>query len=176
MAEIKTTTTVEYSAEEMKQLIASNFFPGKQVDIKFVIQDVGGDRGDPLDRFPGHNEVTSVRISFDGVIDAKKNIEKKNIENLKDECYNLYKNKEWSKLFDLIDERIQQEANKGLLSNKRKESLKESVEIFRADYESILKQSSQDAVGGAEEERRQLATLWRRVGMLIKDVEGNLVF
>lgn len=76
MAEIKTTTTVEYSAEEMKQLIASNFFPGKQVDIKFVIQDVGGDRGDPLDRFPGHNEVTSVRISFDGVIDAKKNIAK----------------------------------------------------------------------------------------------------
>lgn len=158
MAEIKTTTTVEYSVEEMKQLIASKFFPGKQVDINFVIQEVGGD---PLDRFPGHNEVTSVRISFDGVIDAKKNI-----ENLKDECYNLYKNKEWSKLFDLIDERIQQEANKGLLSNKRKESLKESVEIFRADYESILKQSSQDAVGGAEEERRQLATLWRRVGML----------
>ncbi len=67
MAQTKTTTTVEYPVEELKQLIASKLFPGKQVDIKFVIQEVGGD---PLDRFPGHNEVTSVKITFDGTPDA----------------------------------------------------------------------------------------------------------
>jgi hypothetical protein len=68
MAKMKTTTTVEYPVEELKQLIASKLFAGKEIDIKFVIQEVGGD---PLDRFSGHNEVTSVRITFEGTPQAE---------------------------------------------------------------------------------------------------------
>jgi hypothetical protein len=64
MAMIKTTTTVEYPVGEFKSMVAELMFAGKRnIKVEFLIQEVGGD---PLDRFPGHNEVTKVRVSYEG--------------------------------------------------------------------------------------------------------------
>lgn len=62
--EAKTTTTVEYPIEEFKTLLQDKLFVRKDVKIEFVVQKVGAD---PLDRHPGHNAVTSVKISFNGM-------------------------------------------------------------------------------------------------------------
>jgi hypothetical protein len=64
MATAKTTTTIEYPVDEFKSMVAKLMFNGKcNIKVEFVIQEVGGD---PLDRFPGHDEVTKVRVSYDG--------------------------------------------------------------------------------------------------------------
>ena len=63
MATTKTTTVVEYPVDEFRSLLKEKVFGGKEIAVDFVIQEVGGD---PLDRFPGHDGVTRVRISFDG--------------------------------------------------------------------------------------------------------------
>jgi hypothetical protein len=62
MAKVKTTTTVEFPVGDFNRLLAEKLFPGKKIDVKFLIEEVGGD---PMDRFPGCNEVTGVRITFD---------------------------------------------------------------------------------------------------------------
>ena len=64
MATSKTTTTVDYPVTEINRIIGEKMFPGREIKIEYVISEVNAD---PLDRFPGRNEVTSVRISFDGV-------------------------------------------------------------------------------------------------------------
>lgn len=63
MATTKTTTVVEYPVDEFKSLLKERVFGGKEIAVEFVIQEVGGD---PMDRFPGHDTVTRVRVSFDG--------------------------------------------------------------------------------------------------------------
>ena len=60
------TTTIEYSVEEFKALLKEKLsqdeeFRGKEMNIRFVIEEVGGD---PLDRYPGWDEVTKVRIEL----------------------------------------------------------------------------------------------------------------
>jgi hypothetical protein len=67
MAATKTTTVVDYPVDEFKSLLKEKIFEGKEVKVEFVIQEVGAD---PMDRFPGHNEVTRVRVSFDGTPSA----------------------------------------------------------------------------------------------------------
>lgn len=59
-----TTTTVDYPVTEINRIIGEKMFPGREIKIEYLISEVGGD---PLDRFPGRNEVTNVRISFDGI-------------------------------------------------------------------------------------------------------------
>ena len=63
----KTTTVVEYPADEFAALIKEKVFGGKDVEIDYVIQEVGGD---PLDRFRGVDTVTQIRIRFDGAPSA----------------------------------------------------------------------------------------------------------
>ena len=63
MAKMKTTTTTEFSVEEINQLIRDKIFDGKDIRIDYVIEEVGAD---PLDRYRGHDEVTAVRVSYDG--------------------------------------------------------------------------------------------------------------
>jgi hypothetical protein len=64
MATSSTTTTVEYPVGEFKSMVAELMFAGKRnIKVEFVIQEVGGD---PLDRFPGRDEVTKVRVSYEG--------------------------------------------------------------------------------------------------------------
>lgn len=62
---LTTTTVVDYPVDEFRSLLKEKIFDGKEIKIEFVIQEVGGD---PLDRSPGHNEVTRVRVKFE---DAK---------------------------------------------------------------------------------------------------------
>jgi len=63
MATSKTTTTVDYPVGQINKIISEKLFSGLNVKIEYVIQEVNSD---PMDRFPGRNEVTNVRISFDG--------------------------------------------------------------------------------------------------------------
>lgn len=63
MAKIKTTTTTEFSVEEINNLIREKIFEGKDIRIDYVIQEVDGD---PLDRYRGRDEVTAVRVTCDG--------------------------------------------------------------------------------------------------------------
>jgi hypothetical protein len=54
-------TTYEFSLTEMRELIAADLvLPKSQIEVEYVIQEVGGD---PLDRFPGHKQVTGVRVT-----------------------------------------------------------------------------------------------------------------
>lgn len=56
----ESTRTLEYKPEEMKKLIAQDLeVDPSRIDVKYVLTEVGGD---PLDRFPGHKEVTSTRV------------------------------------------------------------------------------------------------------------------
>ena len=64
MGKTTTTTTVEYPIDEFIDLVRDRIFNRKCGDIQFFIQEVGGD---PLDRFPGRPEVTTVRVKFDGI-------------------------------------------------------------------------------------------------------------
>jgi hypothetical protein len=53
--------TYEFGLDEMKALIAADLKVNvNRVDVTYVIQEVGGD---PMDRFPGHNQVTKVRVT-----------------------------------------------------------------------------------------------------------------
>ena len=54
-------STYEFSLEQMKLLIAAdlNVDPNR-VTVTYVMQEVGGD---PMDRFPGHKQVTRVEVS-----------------------------------------------------------------------------------------------------------------
>lgn len=53
-------STYEFTLEQMKQLIVAdlNVDPNR-VTVNYVIQEVGGD---PMDRFPGHKQVTKVEV------------------------------------------------------------------------------------------------------------------
>jgi hypothetical protein len=53
--------TYEFGLDEMKALIASDLkVHVDRVSVEYVIQEVGGD---PMDRFPGHKQVTGVRVT-----------------------------------------------------------------------------------------------------------------
>lgn len=53
--------TYEFSLDDMKALIAADLGkPASQIEVEYVIQEVGGD---PLDRFPGRGQVTKVRVT-----------------------------------------------------------------------------------------------------------------
>lgn len=52
--------TFEYKPEEIKKLIASDLKVSPDcVEVDFIIQEVGGD---PMDRFPGRDEVTKINV------------------------------------------------------------------------------------------------------------------
>lgn len=61
----KTTTTVSYTVEEFNKII-NEVFDNRGVSVRYVIQEVGGD---PLDRFPGTNQVTKIEITYEGTPD-----------------------------------------------------------------------------------------------------------
>jgi hypothetical protein len=53
--------TYEFGLAEMKTLIAQDLkVHVDRVNVEYVIQEVGGD---PMDRFPGHKQVTGVRVT-----------------------------------------------------------------------------------------------------------------
>ena len=53
--------TYEFGLDEMKALIAQDLRVNvDRVTVEYVIQEVGGD---PMDRFPGHKQVTGVRVT-----------------------------------------------------------------------------------------------------------------
>jgi hypothetical protein len=53
--------TYEFGLDEMKALIAEDLkVNADRIDVTYVIQEVGGD---PMDRFPGHNQDTKVRVT-----------------------------------------------------------------------------------------------------------------
>jgi hypothetical protein len=67
MAKTETTTTVQYPVQEFIELVRERAFGGKDIKVEFVIMEVGGD---PMDRYPGVEQVTQVNIRFSGVPDA----------------------------------------------------------------------------------------------------------
>lgn len=62
MPKQQTRTTLTYSVEEFNQLVKAKLFGGEDVEISYDIQEVNGD---PMDRFPGVNQVTQVRVVSD---------------------------------------------------------------------------------------------------------------
>lgn len=53
--------TYEFSLTDMKVLIANDLgIPASQINVTYVVQEVGGD---PMDRFPGTNQVTGIRVT-----------------------------------------------------------------------------------------------------------------
>jgi hypothetical protein len=53
--------TYAYSLDEVRKLIASDIdVPGEFVTVEYVIREVGGD---PMDRYPGTNEVIEVKVT-----------------------------------------------------------------------------------------------------------------
>lgn len=53
--------TYEFDLDTMKKLIAEDLKVSvDRVTVEYVIQEVGGD---PMDRFPGHKQVTGVRVT-----------------------------------------------------------------------------------------------------------------
>ncbi len=67
MPKTSTMTTVEFTAAEFLHMIKKDIFGGRDIKVDYVIREVGAD---PMDRFPGHNEVVGVRISCDGTIES----------------------------------------------------------------------------------------------------------
>ena len=56
-----TVSTYEFTLDQMKALVAADLdCKVEDIDVEYVIREVGGD---PLDRFPGHKQVTSVRVT-----------------------------------------------------------------------------------------------------------------
>ena len=57
-------TTVRYEFEPamLNKLIAKDLMvPEEQIKVDYVIEEVSGD---PMDRFPGHKEVTKIRVTI----------------------------------------------------------------------------------------------------------------
>ena len=51
----------EFDLDEMKRLIAVDLdVLMKHITVEYIIREVGGD---PMDRFPGHNQVVGVRVT-----------------------------------------------------------------------------------------------------------------
>lgn len=65
MSQTNVKTTVEFPVDEFNELIAQRFpeFKGRSIHIDYVIEEVGGD---VMDRFPGVDQVTRVKVSFEG--------------------------------------------------------------------------------------------------------------
>jgi len=52
----------EFSIEELTRLIAVDMgTTTDKIDVRFVIEEVGAD---PMDRFPGHKEVTKISVTL----------------------------------------------------------------------------------------------------------------
>lgn len=62
MAVLKSKVSIyEFALEDMKKLIAADLeIPVAFIDVEYVIREVGGD---PMDRFPGHDQVVGVRVT-----------------------------------------------------------------------------------------------------------------
>jgi hypothetical protein len=58
-----TKTIIDYPVNEFDALLRQKLFNGQDFKIKYVIETVGGD---PLDRHPGYEQVTRIRLVFDG--------------------------------------------------------------------------------------------------------------
>jgi hypothetical protein len=57
------TSTYEFSLDDLRALIAADLsVPTSSVTVEYVIQEVGGD---PMDRYPGHKQVTKIKVSVD---------------------------------------------------------------------------------------------------------------
>lgn len=56
-----TNVTIEYPVSEFGDLIKEKIFGPNCTNVKFVLGEVGAD---PMDRFPGRKEVTSVLVEF----------------------------------------------------------------------------------------------------------------
>lgn len=55
------TTTYEFVPDDIKKLIAESLKEEpKNVKVNFIIEEVSGD---PMDRFPGRNEVTKINVT-----------------------------------------------------------------------------------------------------------------
>jgi hypothetical protein len=53
--------TYEFGLDDIKLLIAADLgVSAARASVEYVIQEVGGD---PMDRFPGHKQVTGVRVT-----------------------------------------------------------------------------------------------------------------
>lgn len=66
-----TTSKVSYevSLEEMKRVLANELgCTINQLSVEYVIREVGAD---PMDRFPGRNEVVMVRLTVDNKLGMK---------------------------------------------------------------------------------------------------------
>ena len=59
-------SSVQYTVSPIaiQQLIAQDLnVPPHKVKVNYVIEEVGGD---PMDRFPGHKEVTKIQVTITG--------------------------------------------------------------------------------------------------------------
>lgn len=57
------TTQYTFSLKEMKKLIAKDMnLPVEAIQVYYDIKEVGGD---PMDRYPGINQVTEIRVTVD---------------------------------------------------------------------------------------------------------------
>lgn len=57
----KRTTTYTLKPNDIAKLIAADLqVPESEIEVEYVIQEVGGDL---MDRYPGHNEVTKIRVT-----------------------------------------------------------------------------------------------------------------
>jgi hypothetical protein len=57
------TSTYEFSLDDLRALIAADLsVPTSSVTVEYVIQEVGQD---PMDRYPGHKQVTKIKVSVD---------------------------------------------------------------------------------------------------------------
>lgn len=55
------TITYEFTPEDIKKLIAQELkIDPKKVDVQYRIEEVGGD---PMDRYPGHDEVVAINVT-----------------------------------------------------------------------------------------------------------------
>lgn len=55
------TITYSLKPKQIKQLIADDLkVPIDEIEIDFIIEEVGGDM---MDRYPGHNEVTKIKVT-----------------------------------------------------------------------------------------------------------------
>lgn len=63
-------STYEFSLDQMKVLIAKDLEVSEQmIDVEYVKREVGAD---PMDRFPGHLEVVSIRVTVKHQISESK--------------------------------------------------------------------------------------------------------
>jgi hypothetical protein len=91
-------------------------------------------------------------------------------EQFKKRCTDLFLQKEWSDLLQLLNEKTT-----SLGESNHARNLQKSAEISRDDYKSIQDQE-RDGVVSADDARRLRVALWSKIIMLIDDIYGQLRF